>query len=1268
MACIEELITYFCEYDLYDNMLSNTIKDGQATDVLLSQCDFAFVSETMKVKKIEKIWKFLRGKLSSQAVQSKQLISQYVNDEISLSELFDSLPFKNRYFLNDPKEKVDEIQRVRTFFVYYPVFLIRKPQNKKAIQQPMLSFSCDLKDDGFQINKLFINKDIVSIIIAQQRGLEFVDARTIFGAEIDELAAAIDAIHPSNNFSELYQLVCAEFRRIFQADLGKFSNTEDWSMLEKASISIETPDNVTDSCFRDELHSVERFYKDNHILPETVQHYLGMGQKEAVDISSVDLTGFHVGSYQDEYPVSKKQWKLLQVADHAKLLCVEGPPGTGKTTLLKEIIADTLVKKADALLNVWEEEWKAPTEKDKGIYCSPLGGENLNSIIISSTNNKAIDNIGIELLKEIPFFSDFVDTISCDKEGAYKGSLCARLGRNDNIETFYQNFFEPFCRYLATYDVDPQDAKATKSHYFQLRRELDDVNDIISEFLVLRSRIEPIFSWKELQEHKNSLDQHIKVLDNQKQKLIQSIHTLKETQIQLKAQYQQLERDVLQHKKAQEERVEQLRILYSDLEQYERIGSIQRLFRFLLPKTNHLLKIYGSETQIRDMIQDLKNLQASYSEQIELEHQNLSQAAKQEEDIIEKITQFERDLAKNSQELGETLQKSKVLSKYQSCAIKLEHQLACPIDALLSMDVYELRNVEPLMRLRKKVFCGALRLFEVYIVLHKVPIKSNLKLFLTLKDGEGGSFYNCCQSLYNGDKPYSQDRAALVRTLWETFFLCFPVVTTTLHSFRKSIFQLIPDLFDVLMVDESGQIIPYYLVAPLYRMRRAIIVGDVNQIEPIKNVPPRLLEKKYTQYLGEEVYQHFCIDFASAQDFAVPASDYYQMVEDKMCGVVLDEHRRCESAIMAFSNQYVYRNVLKLKKENDLKKLFGTNLLAFDIRGFKEIQHYNQAEINACKEIVDVFVKTYGADIAKDIGIITPFRQQANRLKEAIPEVEVGTTHVFQGAEKKYILFSCVIDDTSRSDSLNRFVGGKGNLLNVAFSRAQKQFIYVGNLQAAKGANNYLKKAIEVIQQKGKVFSLFDTDAGEFTDDQDIIRVLAGMQKGNRTDVIGSYLQKTIPQGIITQPRLHNEILNKLLHMATQSIFVISPWIGSNVVTGDMLGKMTEMIQNGISIHIIFGYRAKNCSLADIDQLAEKDIPWRQKDSVKTIRALKDILGNSLKYDPPNHVKLLLVDDRYLFIGSLNWLYNSGKTDQKEISCLITNSDTIRYVKEKYLQ
>lgn len=1188
MAEFKDLIAYFCEYDFLDNMLCSSIKDDQVTDILLDQCVFSFLSKIMGEKKKKKIWKLLQSKLTSQAEQDRALVSQYVDGGISIEEFFDRLPLKSKRFLDDVKKAVNEIQKERTFYIYYPVLV----NHRKNVQQPLLTFSCQLEEDSFQVNKICINKDILSLIVAQFEGLEPADVRLLREVDINRVAIKIDNIHPSDNFNQLCQVACTEVNGVFKIDLQTFHGTADWTKSEKASVSFESPDNVRESCFQAELRSVEQFYRENHVLPKLVQQYFGLSQRNATNVDFANLSGFHLGSYQNKYPINRKQWKLLQVSDKANFLCVEGPPGTGKTTLLKEIIADTLVKKADALLDVWDEEWEEPDEESKGIYRSPLGGENRYSVIISSTNNKAIDNIGLELLMEIPFFANFIESLPQNQGKHCKGSLCARLGNSENIAAFFQEFFEPFCQYLDACSIDPQEAKTVKDSYLQVRERLDGLNNAISEFLAAQDQVGAFSSYAELEECQNRLTHDSLALAKKKQEIEQRIITGKTTQDQIEACIQQTNQSILQCQKMQEEQDGYLRTLVFDLHQYEKIRPIHKFFSFLMPRVNLLLKKYESAEQIRNMIQASNEQQAVLSAQIQDARQRLNQISAQKAEAVKRLLELNKTLGEINREQEKIAQKREALSQYQNLLHILEQELICSSDVVLGLDSYELRNAEPLVKLRKDAFDRALQLFEAYICLHQEPIKNNLELFLIQRKTENGEFYNWCQLLYNGDRPYPPQRAELVRTLWETFFLCFPVVTTTLHSFRKSTFQLIPNLFDVLLVDESGQIVPYYLVAPLYRARRTVIVGDVNQIEPIKNVPPYLLDEKYVQIMGEETYHRFCLDFASAQDFAVAASEYYEVVDGKDCGVILNEHRRCEPAIMSFSNQNIYHNVLELIGSNDLDKLFGTNLVAFDIRGVKANQHYNQAEIDACKEIVEQFIKRYGPEVKKDIGIITPFKRQSQELSKAIPEVEVGTTHVFQGAEKKYILFSSVIDDTSTPSGLNQFVGQKGNLLNVAFSRAKKQFIFVGNLQSAKESRNYLEKAVMAIRQNGKVFSLFDIDESDSVD-QDVVRVLSGPQKVTGITPIDNYLRETIPQGIIGLPKLHNEILNNLLHLSTKSVSIISPWIGSNVVTEGMLSEIEKKVQNGISIRVTFGYRAKNCSL----------IPFRRAGVAKSVES-----------------------------------------------------------------
>ncbi|MBT9775377.1 hypothetical protein GPL15_02490 [Clostridium sp. MCC353] len=1307
MGDIHQLTAYFKDYDFYNNVLSTEVRDKDVEDISLEKCDFAFISSRFNCWKKEKIIHILKTRVSlNDKNKLNAVVGDYVDHKISLEELFEQLTFKIPRFSQDVKSEINEIEQNSRFFVFYPVVLNKTKQK----QQPMFTFSCECQENAFQIQKAFVNKNVLTLLLSETMDMHVSDIKTSFGKKMDEMVSAVDALHASPDFSCLYQTICEEFERIFGVKLGKCRVPEEWQQLGKAMISFESSEAVIENCFYDEMETMARFISQDSIIPETVKLFMGLSDRRPQDISKVLFKDSHIGSYQAKYPVNQKQWKLMQLVSSSKILCVEGPPGTGKTTLLKEMIADAMVQKADALLKVWDEPWTDMGKEGKEISRSPLMGKNLYSIIISSTNNKAVDNIGFELLKEVSFFSEFThttlrkpdgedaenDEAETNEESAvkicennvvyedhehhekqkidtdYEGIFCARLGKAKQVEDFYRSIFQPFLVFLEGKEISAEEEEAVRARYAEVRQKMKDLNRAISDFISQRDTHGVEFSPDKLRERQKALEAMQLQLDMERKKWQKEC---RDTQKQLKG----IREDIECWKQEMSEKVNEcvlaqklIRSLYSDLEEYMSITGLKRLFSFLFPKTRRVQRDYGSEQQIRDKIETENVKCSNLEERMRQLQQDISQAEERQKALLNEAEKIHKQLSEISSNEADNQMEQEILKEPLGSIEELRKRVQVPEDQWMGLEPHELYSLPDVYKLRNQLFLAALSLFECYIVRHKEPILNNLKLLLIKKDGDSGNgFYNWCSVLYNGDAPYSEKRAELVRILWETFFLCFPVVTTTLHSFRKKVFAMVPELFDLLLIDESGQIVPYYALAPLYRVRRAVFVGDVNQIEPIKNVPSGLFKTRYTEMLGEDLYKQFCLDDASAQRYAVSASDFYEMAGSRRGGVILNEHRRCEPAIMAFSNELVYGHVLELTGDNNNDKLFGSNLAAFDIRGVKAAQHYNSLEIQACKEIIELFVERYGEGVKKDIGIITPFSRQAAMLREQIHGVETGTVHVFQGAEKKYILFSCVVDDTEKPSGLCSFIGGKCNLLNVAFSRAKEQFIFVGNIQAAENSGNYLKEAVGIIKKYGKVFSFFDTqdtDADNFPADELVIRVLSGKQLYFDDDKIGEFLNQKIPHNIIDTPRLHNEILNEMLLRANSSIHIISPWIGHNVVTDAMLETIRSKIEEGIKIHIVFGYKAVKCSLDDIDELVRQDIPWGKETAAQTIKSLLEILGGDLEYLPPSHVKLLLADDRYLLIGSLNWLFNSGKTSQKEISCLVTNTDTIQYVKRRFLE
>ncbi len=83
------------------------------------------------------------------------------------------------------------------------------------------------------------------------------------------------------------------------------------------------------------------------------------------------------------------------------IFAVNGPPGTGKTTLLRDVVAAVVTDRASKLVKLGDSAFKAKNSlkyDDRlipyySLHPSPAGS----AIVIASSNNGAVENISLEL-------------------------------------------------------------------------------------------------------------------------------------------------------------------------------------------------------------------------------------------------------------------------------------------------------------------------------------------------------------------------------------------------------------------------------------------------------------------------------------------------------------------------------------------------------------------------------------------------------------------------------------------------------------------------------------------------------------------------------------------------------------------------------------------------------------------------------------------------------------------------------------------------------
>lgn len=714
---------------------------------------------------------------------------------------------------------------------------------------------------------------------------------------------------------------------------------------------------------------------------------------------SIETEQLHAGQMNGEYPLSPSQREAINHfnnMNNGEILAVNGPPGTGKTTLLQTIVADMYVKRA--------------LSQDK----APL-------IVASSTNNQAVTNIitsfgniskiGIGNLEErwitgINSFATYFPASSKIKEAKAKG-----FQYTNQKGEFFVSEIE---------DKENRESSNSKlinncSEYFSDRFDnLDSCKQALHNELVC------------LEEHKKSL-----LL------LLQNFINLGLCGEDVEKYLVKVDADI----EACQNKISYIRTRTMEWQEcYKKIPLIYRVLKFIKPfsrriQTTFRLFIDESEQEFINEYMNLSDILEEYSKLHAQYTKNIGVFKRRKEPIIEVKDQYDN-----------------LVEQLEHHNVKLSHN-----DEKYIIDVEKTNN-----KIDKSI-----RYIEFWLAVHYYECRWAIGEDELSEKQKGTNYKNVLDLFYN--------RLAMITPCLVMTFFMLPKQFLA-YGDQKKFFLY--NYIDLLIVDEAGQVSPEIAAGAFSLAKKAVVVGDVNQIEPVWGIN-RALDK--TLAISNSVIQ-YQTEYETLQQSGLNCSSSSVMVVASKCckykkysqrGLFLSEHRRCYNEIIDYCNRLVYEgNLQPLRgrgKDDDKLAInrwpqMGYFQIDSDYSVKKGTSRCNPAEaeeiVRWMKTNFQFIKESYPDEDAKNlIGIITPFTAQVRCLQETMKRhfsrhdmnlLSIGTVHTFQGAERKIIIFSTVYGNQENCS----FINYKKSLMNVAVSRAKDNFFVFGDSNCLTGSKS----------------------------------------------------------------------------------------------------------------------------------------------------------------------------------------------------------------------
>ncbi|MBW9152357.1 AAA domain-containing protein [Clostridium estertheticum] len=817
------------------------------------------------------------------------------------------------------------------------------------------------------------------------------------------MSESIGRIHKIRKWKDYIDFVRDIYENVTKAKFAEYNllGTEldrNVYIIKDGTINATKPilklyDNIIDKYEKSKLYENFISMDFNKTLP--------LIQNEIVEMNK------HCGQMSGEYPLSSSQRECINhftnMAD-GEILAVNGPPGTGKTTLLQSIVANMYVERALKME-------KAPI------------------IVASSTNNQAVTNIiesfgkisviGYQNLEErwiegVNSFAVYFPSVNLEANAKIKGyhytnsngkNFISEIESEDNISKSKDKLLENCSKYFSD-NISNLDVCEEKIHILLCKVDL------------IRTNLLALFNkFKSYGINDKNMEKYLVVLKDEIKSLEDKVH---------------------------------LGLL--------RVDAWRRHFKEM-PLLYKLLKFFKS---YRRKIETKNRMFIESGETFLDEYMSLDEIEEKYSYIIKDLKIKQREVQRIYKEIEH------IQEKYDENLSRLKE---------LKIDIFKGNKKRTPVNLEQinELMDETLRYVEFWLSVHYYECRWTKGEDLVTGKQKGTTYESVLYKLYNR---LSMITPCLVMTFYQ--------LPKNFLAYEKGNNYYLYNYIDLLIVDEAGQVSPEIAACSFTLAKKAVVVGDIYQIEPVWSVSSALDESLAKEegviQSNEGCERLFEVGINSSNSSVMKVASKsckYMKFGDR--GLFLSEHRRCYDEIISYCNDLVYKRKLEPmrgKGVNDkkykLKKLpqMGYKQVETEYSTKKGSSRYNKKEaieiVNWINKNFQMIKEAYPMENIKELlGVITPFKAQVNCIVNEMnmqisgdikKNISVGTVHTFQGAERRIIIISTVYGENDDC----YFIDKNESILNVAVSRAKDSFLVFGDIN---GLNNDKSSASGLLKE-----------------------------------------------------------------------------------------------------------------------------------------------------------------------------------------------------------